>query len=213
MTTLLDKPKSLIARAPSSVALSEQITEMGRFCLQLEMVDGNEHLVALDKNGKAIIVAQGDKHNVSIPEEQQPLFEAEAKVVVHNHPNDATLSLEDMMVATVSGVQVWAVTKTGDYYFSDGFKAQKDSYLDRYALIQEALVKDLRRMVLFGGRDYLSDNQFTFITGHAVNLACRSAGFIDYRYQLSDNSNALYGSFKDIINDLAGFDLEVGRTK
>ncbi|MGY6744347.1 MAG: hypothetical protein ACXIUQ_16525 [Cecembia sp.] len=72
-----------------------------------------EHLYVF-KNGKQIRRFAGETSYVNIP--YQYLFELKDAVVIHNHPNDSTFSLEDVQTAVDQDImKLYVATKTHYY--------------------------------------------------------------------------------------------------
>lgn len=72
---------------------------------------GNEHLVAIDKNGNVATRLNGSKTSVELPSEftRRIADPANSIVVHHNHPKDSTLSQQDIAMLGMPGLEaVWA---------------------------------------------------------------------------------------------------------
>lgn len=203
--TQLSKPVSLTI--PAGFSVRQQIDQASAFCIAEEAKDHCEHLVGLDAAGNELMVLQGTEGNVIIPKDKWGLLEQTA-YVIHNHPSNNTLSLQDLMMVTGNQLQIWAVTKTGDKYFSDGFIAKEDRFLETYNKVQGAVYTDMMLASIFD--DGVNEIELNFIVGHATNLICRSKGFLDYHYELTDASKAMYAKFSAQLNRAVGFDLEAG---
>ena len=156
-------------------------------------VTGNEHLVAIDKDGSVSAHIEGSPRSVAVPPELNKQFYDPSKAIAvhHNHPSNSTLSDRDIAMLALPGIHsIWAhghegkvsraaLTPFGRAMMS-GHGPRDVAQLGRLRemLADRAFVPPLTEPVKAGAIDpFRADD----LLGYLSNEALRRAGMMDYQ--------------------------------
>jgi hypothetical protein len=173
--------------------ISNAVREAAAYVLAREAVDGNEHGVLLDADGKCIFTVDGDENHIEVI--MTPDLQKRAKIMVHNHPGNSSLSLEDIMNATMTGIEVYAVGMDGSFYASRGFNRQENEDIRTYRQCDDKVVTLAAMAYSFGA----ATGSIKDLLGHLTNEVMSKKGYYDYRFLLSEQAKAYYAQNRDVI--------------
>ncbi len=163
------------------------------FIVQHGLATGNEWLVAIDANGNAIEVKEGDPRSIVFSAELDVELRIPENSIVlhHNHPSNRSFSGTDIAQLAMPGLAaLWAHGRRGSVYrvalskkaaermplhVSDG----QDVLFKAYNRVKNILRSPLIRAVEDGR---LSEDAGDQLWGHLINEALRLAGIVDYTH-------------------------------
>jgi SPP1 gp7 family putative phage head morphogenesis protein len=167
----------------SSTRIEETLKERA---LKAGQEKGIEHASVINEDGEVIIDKDGDTHYVEFTE--QEISEMRGSIVLHNHPNQTTLSEGDLRMTNSAQLrEIVAVTEDGGVYRG---KALMDNHLvgNAYTAVHFTIMRNLNNAI--ASQDLLPPpTEFTLekanmVYGHAANTALSKIGAIAYDAQL-----------------------------
>ncbi len=172
--------------------------------LQLEKGDGCEHMIGLTSAGLPVLEIQGTVDRIE-PSEEENLRIYECTYLIHNHPQNASLSYQDMEVTAHLPLakHVYAVCNSGDVYWSAGAVQSVIGEL-LYSNVGSIVAKAFKLMF---DMKLISDDDANTCTIHMVNLIAAKMGLIDYHWKLSKKTAAMYKTYAQRIFDAENFPL------
>lgn len=92
--------------------------------MEHQRMTGNEGGILFDADGNEVGNVIGDDHHIEWRPEQ--LEAAKGGLIVHNHPNDTSLSDQDLITAGSFGLSIMAVTQDGSRFWAtpEGFELE-----------------------------------------------------------------------------------------
>lgn len=148
--------------------------------------DGNEHLIATDSQGRELFrTSSGANSAVTISDEQRSLIGRNGSVITHhNHPNDASLSLQDLRSqgATPGEIEVQAHGMGGSSFGGSVVDNARFPFRTPDVEVQRPVADTFRSAARKG---IINQDEATEVFNHVQNLAMRRAGIIDYRPTLT----------------------------
>lgn len=162
---------------------------------------GVEHLVALDKDGNAIVWGRGIRNNIQPPERLlSAALDPNAEIVVHhNHPLNSALSGGDIAMFAFPGVaSVWAHGHDGAVYRASPTPEAKKALasVDPYAKFQQvrSIIADDVDPILWGG--FIKNRELAVLPrkelgelfSHFRLTALQQAGLIDVESNFQDEA-------------------------
>lgn len=162
---------------------------------------GIEHLVALDKDGNAMVWGRGIRNNIQPPERLlSAALDPNAEIVIHhNHPLNSALSGGDIAMFAFPGVaSVWAHGHDGAVYRASPTPEAKKALAsaDPYAKFQQvrSIIADDVDPILWGGfiknRELaaLPRKELGELFSHFRLAALQRAGLIDVESNFQDEA-------------------------
>lgn len=161
------------------------VQEATQYVLHRGAVDNKEHLVALDASGNFIHCQDGSDHEVNM----ETYDFSNTVAVVHNHPNNAALSVQDVLLATGQNITTYAVTPSGSVHKTRGLVAGKvDAVAIKALFVEKTLSQVVFMEYMFSD---MGKEEGETIASNLVMMFLKETGLIDYEAQLSAQDKAL----------------------
>jgi hypothetical protein len=153
-------------------------------CLAWGRVNNRERFILLDaKSGKELGRFDSGKTGGAVPEWMAKLMNDKDNNidVVHNHPNESSLSFEDTQIIKMSGVKsVEAITATGTVFRASAGASIEAVKLDVFAFrVAEKAIVDYFEDTVKMGMAFTKDAA-NILWSHARNEALSKAGVFSY---------------------------------
>lgn len=185
------------------------IQKAANYVRELGNEDGNEHLCALDANGNVLFVCHGNENVVSA----EGYDFKDVSYVVHNHPNDSSLSVQDVAMSNHHKCWTVAVSRTGSMYASSGVYPEKlrSHYPDEdeegllgYSLggLNNIDHKAAANLFLASMFVQFNEDEINTLASHMGNLAYSHLGYMNYEFRLSEHDAAMFKRHSKLANKM-----------
>lgn len=174
-------------------------------CLEVERQVGKEHLVVISPAGLPVWEATGDEDHVDAQEAHDKGLLVPGCTVIHNHPTNCSLSLDDVLASGFNQSSVYAVCLDGSRFFATNCP-KVDSFEDMMLHAFQATTRSIYRHAV--GAEWAQDPDIRGISEHILNVVMSSNGNYTYYYHLSPAAKAAAMRAQSLLKgtSLADFD-------
>lgn len=175
--------------------------------LEGERLDGLERLILISPDDKPVWEGIGDENSVDAQAASDLGLMVPGSTVIHNHPTNISLSLEDVISSGYNQVDVYAVCLDGCKFYAS---APKLNGITEGNWKMLHMFQDVTRMIytMAVGEEWKNDVSIRRISEHVRNVVMSSNGNYTYRYSLSPEMHDAATRAKALLKGtpLAAFD-------
>lgn len=151
--------------------------------------DGKEHLAVVNgEDGHKMVWEDGDYTSVELSEKtKEILTETKNGIIVHNHPHECALSLQDIMVGARFKMPIYAITQSGWVSWTDRYKRSSIEMMYRNATeLSQDLWTWMKMKKIKLALNPASEQDYMLIGLHAhiLNLTLDKQKWINYKFTM-----------------------------